>query len=62
MAQYLERLMQVLRNQLNGKNEVQQINPADIMVKVAEETEATGIKTKKAPYDALGFHSKSSHR
>lgn len=60
MAQYLERLMQFMRNQLNEKNEVQQIIPADIMVKVA--TEATGIKTKKAPHDALGFHSKSSYR
>ena len=67
-TKYLQRVRQVLKNQLNGKNKVQAINtyplpltkyPASILTWSKEEMEAIHIKTKKLTMLG-GFHPKSS--
>ena len=68
-AKYLQRVRQVLKRQLNGKNKIQAINtyalpviryPAGIINWPKEEIEATDIKTRKLLTMHGGFHPKSS--
>uniref|UniRef100_A0A7N8XHF5 Reverse transcriptase domain-containing protein n=1 Tax=Mastacembelus armatus TaxID=205130 RepID=A0A7N8XHF5_9TELE len=68
-AKYLQRVRQVLRSQLNGKNKVQAINtyalpviryPAGIISWPKEDIEATDVKTRKLLTMHGGLHPKSS--
>ncbi|WP_175564860.1 hypothetical protein, partial [Escherichia coli] len=68
-AKYLQRVRQVLRSQLNGKNKVQAINtyalpviryPAGIISWPKEDIEATDVKTRKLFTMHGGLHPKSS--
>ncbi len=68
-AKYLQRVRQVLKSQLNGKNKIRAINtyalpviryPAGIINWPKEEIEATDIKTRKLLTMHGGFHPKSS--
>lgn len=68
-AKYLQRVRQVLRSQLNGKNKVQAINsyalpviryPAGIVSWPKEEIQTTDVKTRKLLTMHGGFHPKSS--
>ncbi|XP_076610522.1 uncharacterized protein LOC143335176 [Chaetodon auriga] len=68
-AKYLQRVRQVLKSQLNGKNKIQVINtytlpviryPAGIISWPLEEMEASDIKTRKLLTMHGGFHPKSS--
>uniref|UniRef100_A0A3B5PPD0 Reverse transcriptase domain-containing protein n=1 Tax=Xiphophorus maculatus TaxID=8083 RepID=A0A3B5PPD0_XIPMA len=68
-AKYLQRIRQVLRSQLNGKNKIRAINsyalpviryPAGIISWPKEEIKATDIKTRKLLTMHGGFHPKSS--
>ncbi|TWW76590.1 hypothetical protein D4764_13G0012520 [Takifugu flavidus] len=68
-AKYLQRLRQVLKSQLNGKDKIQAINtyalpviryPAGIIPWPLEEIQATDIKTRNLLTMRGGFHPKSS--
>uniref|UniRef100_A0A669EZW7 Reverse transcriptase domain-containing protein n=1 Tax=Oreochromis niloticus TaxID=8128 RepID=A0A669EZW7_ORENI len=68
-TKYLQRVRQVLRSQLNGKNKIRAINtyalpviryPAGVIGWPKEEIEATDIKTRKLLTMHGGFHPKSS--
>uniref|UniRef100_A0A096LTJ7 Reverse transcriptase domain-containing protein n=1 Tax=Poecilia formosa TaxID=48698 RepID=A0A096LTJ7_POEFO len=64
-AKYLQRMRQVLRSQLNGKNKIHAINcyslpPAGIIRWSKEEIKTTNVKTSKLLTIHGGFHSKSS--
>ena len=68
-TKYLQRVRQVLKSQLNGRNKIQAINmyaipviryPAGIISWPKEEIEATDIKTRKLLTMHGGFHPKSS--
>uniref|UniRef100_A0A096MCJ5 Uncharacterized protein n=1 Tax=Poecilia formosa TaxID=48698 RepID=A0A096MCJ5_POEFO len=68
-AKYLQRIRQVLRNQLNGKNKIRAINSytlpeirdsAGITSWPMEEINTTDFKTRKLLTMHEGFHPKSS--
>ncbi|XP_051931065.1 uncharacterized protein LOC127607055 [Hippocampus zosterae] len=68
-AKYLQRVRQVLRSQLNGKNKTRAINsyalpviryPAGIIRWPKEEIQSTDVKTRKLLTMHGGFHPKSS--
>uniref|UniRef100_A0A3B3HDB2 HAT C-terminal dimerisation domain-containing protein n=1 Tax=Oryzias latipes TaxID=8090 RepID=A0A3B3HDB2_ORYLA len=68
-AKYLQRVRQVLRSQLNGKNKTRAINsyalpviryPAGIIRWPKEEIQTTDVKTRKLLTMHGGFHPKSS--
>uniref|UniRef100_A0A3B3HW39 Reverse transcriptase domain-containing protein n=1 Tax=Oryzias latipes TaxID=8090 RepID=A0A3B3HW39_ORYLA len=68
-AKYLQRVRQVLRSQLNGKNKTRAINsyalpviryPAGIIRWPKEEVQTTDVKTRKLLTMHGGFHPKSS--
>ncbi|MHC5954160.1 hypothetical protein ACYTX9_09610, partial [Streptococcus pyogenes] len=67
-TKYLQRVRQVLRSQLNGKNKIRAINtyalpviryPAGVIGWPEEEIEANDIKTRKLLTMHGGFHPKS---
>ena len=67
-AKYLERVRQVLKSLLNGKNKIQAINsyalpiircPAGIISWPVEEMQAADVKTRKLLTMRGGFHSSS---
>lgn len=66
-AKYLQRVRQVLRSQLNGKNKIQAVNtyalpvvryPAGIIRWSRKDIKATGIRTRKHLTMYRGFHLK----
>ena len=68
-ARYLQRMRQVLKSQLNGKNNIQAINtyslpviryPAGIISWPLEEMQAANVKTRKLLTMHGTFHPKSS--